>query len=119
MSKLAASRRGWVALWAFPALLWFLATFFLLGDLGLWNDDWMYVQRIPETGAVRSLVLDQEVHYWRPLYRVLQPTLATLLWKHQQLHHLIGAVSHGRRHCCWGCCCGGLGCGGLRARLRP
>lgn len=81
--------------WSFPLVLWFIATFFLLGDLGKWNDDWFYVQREPETGAIRSLVLDRPVHFWRPLYRVIVPGLATLLNGREPAHHLICAAVHG------------------------
>lgn len=81
--------------WAFPLALWFVGGFFLLGDLGKWMDDWYYVQRVPETGAVRSLVLDQPVHFFRPLYRVVVPALQTLLWKADWANHLLGALAHG------------------------
>lgn len=80
---------------AFPLVLWFVATFFLLGDIGRWLDDWFYVQRVPETGDIRALVLDRPVHFWRPLYKVVVPSLATLLDGHVQLHHLICAAAHG------------------------
>ncbi len=80
---------------AFPILLWFLATFFLLGRTGIWHDDWYFIQRVPETGAVRALVLDRSLHYWRPLCRVVDPALATLLWERVPLHHLIVAAAHG------------------------
>lgn len=80
---------------AFPLVLWFVATFFLLGDTGRWLDDWFYVQRVPESGEIRSLVLDRPVHFWRPLYKVVVPALATLLDDHTRLHHLVCALAHG------------------------
>jgi hypothetical protein len=89
------ARRGrWVAA-GFPLALWFFATFFLLGDLGKWNDDWFYLQREPETGEIQSLYLNRPVHFWRPLYRAAVPALQTLLWKHDPLNHLISAAAHG------------------------
>jgi len=81
--------------WAFPLVLWFVATYFLLGDTGKWLDDWFYVQRTPETGEIRSLILDGRVHFWRPLYRVIVPALATVLAEHDRINHLIGAAAHG------------------------
>lgn len=84
-----------IATIGFPVVLWFVAMFFLLGDLGRLNDDWFYVQRVPETGAVRSLVLDHPVHFWRPLYRVIVPALETLLWRHEWVNHLILVLAHG------------------------
>jgi hypothetical protein len=80
---------------AFPLVLWFAATFFLLGDTGRWLDDWFYVQRVPESGEIRSLVLDRPVHFWRPLYRVIVPALATVLDENTRLHHLVCALAHG------------------------
>lgn len=78
----------------FPAVLCLAAVFFLFGDLGKWLDDWFYVQRVAETGAIRSLIVDTPVHFWRPGYRVVVPALMTLLWQHDQVHHAIVALGH-------------------------
>jgi hypothetical protein len=79
----------------FPLALWFLATFFLLGDLGKYNDDWFYLLRDPTTGDIQSLYLDRELQFWRPLYRLAVPSLMTLLWHAVWLNHLISAAAHG------------------------
>lgn len=88
-------RRGELGEVLFPVLLWFVATFFLLGDIGKYNDDWYYVQRNAATGEIQSLVLERYVHFWRPLYRVVVPSLMTLLSEHDWLHHFILACAHG------------------------
>lgn len=75
--------------------LWFLASFFLLGDLGKYNDDWYYVQRDPASGAVEAWVMARPVHFWRPLYRVIVPPLITAFWRHDWVVHLISAAAHG------------------------
>lgn len=79
----------------FPLALWFVGTFFLLGMWGKWNDDWFYLQRDPVTGGIESLILNREVHFWRPLARVMLPGMQTLLWQQDAVHHAIGAVVHG------------------------
>src|SRR5262245_29281979 len=89
-----AGQRRWAGA-LFPVALWFLATFFLLGDLGKFTDDWYYVQRVPETGRIESLVSARPLHFWRPLYRVIVPSLITVFWKADWVVHLISAVAHG------------------------
>jgi hypothetical protein len=88
-----ANRR--LALVAFPIVLWFVATFFFFGDIGRWSDDWFYIQRVPESGAIRALILDRPIHIWRPLYRVVVPALATILSEHVPVLHLLSALAHG------------------------
>lgn len=80
---------------AFPLSLWFLSTYFFLGDTGRWNDDYFCTLRVPETGGIAALAFTGPLHFWRPLYRVLTPTLHTLLWRDLWALHLIGAVVHG------------------------
>lgn len=81
--------------------LWFVATFFLLGDWGWFNDDWLHVQRRPSTGAIESLVLARPTHpQFRPLYRVVAPALTTLLYEHAWVMHAIGALAHGLAGVC-------------------
>lgn len=95
MSERLARPRASGLAWLFPGALWFVAAFFLLGDLGKWNDDWFFLLREPETGEIRSLYLDKGVHFWRPLYRAVAPGLQTLLWRNDPLNHLISAGAHG------------------------
>ena len=89
------SNRRWIAAGLFPIVLWFVATFFLLGDIGKWNDDWYYLLRDPESKEIQGLYLTRDLHFWRPLYRAVVPALQTLLWEHDPLNHLISATVHG------------------------
>jgi hypothetical protein len=88
-----ATTRRWAAT-AFPAALWFLSTFFFFGDTGRWNDDWFCTLRDPASGDVTALAFTGQMHFWRPLYRVVVPALQTILWQHQWALHLIGALVH-------------------------
>lgn len=86
--------REWLAT-ILPISLWFVSTLFLRGQIGKWNDDYLYTQRSPDTGAIESLVLIREVHFLRPLYRLIEPLLQTLLWQHVAVHHMMTAAVHG------------------------
>ncbi len=79
----------------FPAAVFAAATFFLLGDLGKWTDDWYYIQRDPATGAIEGLYLQKPIHVFRPLFRATISTLQTLLWRDDWANHLISATAHG------------------------
>lgn len=81
--------------WSFPAVAWFLACFFLLGNLGLWLDDYYYVQREPASLRVEALYLERWIHFWRPLYKAIVPTLLTAGYRHSAALHLLNALAHG------------------------
>lgn len=83
-----------VGLCVFAAALLGAATFYFLGDIGHFNDDYFYLQRDPITHEVRSLVLDRPVHVWRPLFRAIMPALQTLLWDHAWIKHALSALLH-------------------------
>lgn len=72
-----------------------LSTFFLLGNLGAFNDDYFYVQRDVRTDAIRALILDRPYHAWRPAYKLIVPPLMTLLWNHLWVFHLLCTLTHG------------------------
>ncbi len=79
----------------FPAAVFAAATFFLLGDLGKWADEWYYLQRDPATGEIQGLYLQKPIHVFRPLFRATISTLQTLLWRDEWANHLISAAAHG------------------------
>lgn len=92
----------------FPAWLvllgvWFVAAFFLLGDLGLWNDDWFFSPIDPETGAMTRWTLTRPTPFapeetglgtWRPLMSLTVTTLIGLCWSHLWLAHALAAALH-------------------------
>jgi hypothetical protein len=91
---------GLVLLSAFVTL-WFASCFFLLGDLGWWNDDYFVTQRDPATGSCNDLLLRRISPFWaptetlhpsRPFYYIAAPALHTLLWNTPRLLHLFQAV---------------------------
>ncbi len=79
----------------FPLAVFAAATFFLLGDLGKWADEWYYLQRDPATGEIQGLYLQKPIHVFRPLFRATISTLQTLLWQDDWANHLISAAAHG------------------------
>lgn len=87
--------------WAVPALiagtlLWFVADFYFLGELGRWSDDWPFNLRDPDTGSYSLLPTQYLPHYFhRPLFHITVYTLHTLLANHLQVLHLLTALSHG------------------------
>jgi hypothetical protein len=82
--------------WAFPAVLLLVSTFAFLGDTGKWNDDWWFFgQRVPETGELRTLGFDRDVHYWRPLYRYVQTPLMAVTFNHDWIVHALCVLGHG------------------------
>lgn len=84
----------------FPIVVWALATMLLRGDLGRWNDDYAFNQRVPETGEAHQwhpymggiFTLSQQI--WRPLFFVIIPTLQTALWDAPWANHTIQALLH-------------------------
>src|SRR5215471_11309566 len=79
---------------AFPIVLWLVATMFLGGDLGRWNDDYEFNQRIPETGVYQRLTEPMEGQVWRPLFFTVVPALQTLCWDRPWINHTIQAGAH-------------------------
>ena len=79
----------------FALVLWLIATMFLGGDLGRWNDDYEFNQRVPETGRFDRLSEPMEGQFWRPLFFTIVPALQTLCWDHAWINHAIQAVAHG------------------------
>ncbi|MFG0286317.1 MAG: hypothetical protein ACF8R7_18035, partial [Phycisphaerales bacterium JB039] len=77
-----------------PAALWALSCFYLFGALGLWIDDWYYIQRAPESLAVEAWYLERPIHFWRPLYKSIVPPLLTLFWESDAIAHALLAIAH-------------------------
>ncbi|MCA9279768.1 MAG: hypothetical protein H6815_09300 [Phycisphaeraceae bacterium] len=96
--SIAQPRKGlWSRLWvvSLPVALWFAATLFLLGNIGLQQDDWFYVLRDAETDHVKSLWFTGELHFFRPLFRIFVPALWTLCVNLPWIAHVVTAVVHG------------------------
>lgn len=90
-----ARRRRW-ALWLLPVALWLVATLFLRGDLGKWNDDYFFLGQFDAaTGEVRTYVLDRRLHFWRPVYRYVATPLITAMFEHDRALHVVSAAMHG------------------------
>ena len=53
MHDAAEQKGGWVPRAAVFGALWFVATFYFLGDLGKWMDDWIFHVRDPATGTFK------------------------------------------------------------------
>ncbi len=79
----------------FPVVLWLVATMFLGGDLGRWNDDYEFNQRVPETGRFERLTEPMEGQFWRPLFFAINPALLTIFHEREWVVHTIQAVAHG------------------------
>lgn len=96
MAALRAVARAW-PLWLFPMMVWFVGSFFLLGDLGKTNDDYAAHWRDPVTGgfAWGDLLRYPWWFFWRPVHVHLVYTLQTLLWNHDWANHLFSAMMHG------------------------
>ena len=87
---------GWGAA-AFPVVLWLFATFFFLGRLGKWLDDYWLGLRDPVTGAYELPLWpwDTWPFFYRPLHLFFVHYAQTLLWHHDWANHLINVLSHG------------------------
>lgn len=99
MNDASDKKGGWVARAAVFGALWFVATFYFLGDLGKWMDDWIFHVRDPVTDTFKwgdIFALDPlNSGFWRPLHIHLSIFLDTLLWSHDDVIHAILAVLHG------------------------
>jgi hypothetical protein len=93
--------RAWFAC-AF-ALVWFASTFFLLGDIGFWNDDYFMAE--PAALGERRLVHvlpaptpfdppSPATALWRPLLTVGVTTLVSYGWNAHWFVHLVIALAH-------------------------
>ncbi len=80
-----------------PVLLFSVGSFWLLGDLGKWLDDYGFHKRDPETGgfAWSALVHTGWTGFWRPLHLLLASDLQTVFWRHDWASHLVCAALHG------------------------
>lgn len=99
-------RDAWAfAAWFAPAfaLFWFVSTFFLLGDIGFWNDDYFMAERalLGEPGPVHILPAPTPFEapspataFWRPLLTIGVTTLVSNSWDRPWIAHLIFALAH-------------------------
>lgn len=83
--------------------VWLFACFFLLGNLGYWNDDYFICSRDPATGEPFRFVMDRMTPFepagdpvltWRPLYNITLGGITALFWDMPCVMHLIGALAH-------------------------
>ncbi|MEM1331553.1 MAG: hypothetical protein AAGG07_13440 [Planctomycetota bacterium] len=96
-------RQRWLprSRWLLFAALWFTASYYLFGDVGLWNDDYNFIQRSPETGEITRLTVInfEKGEFWRPLHLALTTTLITLLWDRPPVLHAFSAIAWGGLAC--------------------
>lgn len=94
----SGGRRVWRSRWVLlllPVALWLVATLFLRGDLGKWNDDYFFLGQFDvAAGEVRTYVLDRRLHFWRPVYRYVATPLITAMFEHDRALHVISATVH-------------------------
>ncbi len=81
---------------ALPLVLWWIGSFFLLGNLGLWVDDYSFHVRDPATDTyeLRRLFVPPPGPFWRPIHIVVSQDLITLAWHENWLMHGICAAVH-------------------------
>jgi hypothetical protein len=96
----AAALRRWKdqwALWVFAALLGASALLFYGGNIGRWQDDYFFLTQFDRADAsmpVRSRVLADELHFWRPLYRYAYTPIVVALYPHPWALHVFSACCH-------------------------
>jgi hypothetical protein len=87
----------------FVGLLAFAATLFYFGDLGRWNDDYFFLRQFERSSPsgdlsspmpVRSWVLDERLHFWRPLYRYAYTPVVTAFYQCPRVLHVLAAFCH-------------------------
>lgn len=86
-----------ISLLALPIVLWWLASFFFLGDLGRQGDDYVVPGLAPD-GSVRDWFIDPLegwYSFWRPLHIMLYFNLGTWLKDAYWLFHLLTAGAFG------------------------
>jgi hypothetical protein len=97
----AACRRVLMTVLAgsFPVLLLLFATFFLLGRIGFWSDDYWHNLRDPVSGELAPLTVNgltiNRGFFIRPLFYKIVPPITTLAWRSQWPAHLLMTVAHG------------------------
>jgi hypothetical protein len=81
---------------ALPLVLWWIGSFFLQGDLGLWVDDYTAHWRDPVTGTYETRRLFEVAPgpFWRPIHMVVTLDLITLAWNDHWLMHGVCAAMH-------------------------
>ncbi len=93
--------RAWFA-GAF-VLVWFVSTFFLLGDIGFWNDDYFMAERglLGESGPLHILPAptpfeppNPATPFWRPFLTIGVTSLVANSWDHPWIVHLVIACAH-------------------------
>lgn len=91
------SRAFRIAGMLFPFVLWFIATFYLAGDIGKYSDDWSLDLRRPDTGVYHwpDSPFERWDYFWRPLHLALIHGLGTFAWEADWLRHLLNAGLHG------------------------
>jgi hypothetical protein len=81
---------GFFAWLACPVALWLLGWFFLFGDLGKHMDDYHY--GLAPDGSPPTEYTLPIPFVFRPVHRIVQPALQTILWNHDQVHHTLSAL---------------------------
>lgn len=76
-------------------VVWWVSSFFLLGDLGKYSDDWFFSGRDPATGETVPFRSPIKFGFWRPLHKLLVPGLQQRFWYGDAWNHLVGAIAHG------------------------
>lgn len=83
-------------LWLFPVAIWFAGSYFLLGKLGKWSDDYSMTCFSPVTGewTIAGTSRSMAQGLWRPINQQTAGFLQTTLWHQDRLIHTITAVMH-------------------------
>jgi hypothetical protein len=75
------------------ALLVFACTL-LLGNTGVYSDDYFCNQRDPNNRTMAGFIMNRPWFPWRPLTRIVLPGLVSTLWNHSWWLHAISGVCH-------------------------
>lgn len=100
MYATAVRDRSWaatLALFAFPLVLWGVATLFFGGDLGRMADDYWMLRRDPVSGALRlpATYTEERPFFIRAVYFLVCHNLITIGYGHEWIVHALMAVVHG------------------------
>jgi hypothetical protein len=86
---------------AFPLVLLLFTTFFLLGRIGFWSDDYWHNLRDPITQQLPPLFEDGRFNlvvnrgfFLRPLFYTVVPPITTLAWHADWAAHLVLVLTH-------------------------
>ena len=110
-----ALARGRIGRWCsvvFIVALAMAATLFYGGKIGRWNDDYYFLRQFERAAPaghldapmpVRSWVLDDRLHFWRPLYRCVYTPVVIAMYQWPAALHVLAACCH-MAVCCaiWG-----------------